>query len=76
MITICEELLLFLVGLIFFLLLVYVLLLHQIAIKIQKTRTQDVGSLPAQDLSLLERKTLLQISLMEDSIEKFQTLDP
>lgn len=34
------------------------------------------GSQPEQNLSLLERKTLLQISLIEALIDKIQTLDP
>lgn len=65
----------FLINMIFFLvLLLYVLFIKQLPK--HETRTQDIGSQPWQNLSLLERKTLLQISLIEASINKCQTLDP
>jgi len=38
--------------------------------KTKERKTQDVGSQLGQNLSLVERKTLLQISLIEASIDK------
>lgn len=53
----------------------YVILLHQTIIKIQNIRTQDVDSLSGKNLFLLERKNLSQISIIEASIDKWQTVD-
>lgn len=76
MIIICEELLLLLLAQYSLIIIVCVLLLRPIVTKTKETRTQEVGTQPRQKLSLLERKNLLQFSLIESSIKKFQTLDP